>query len=464
MPEGHGAVGVARRWRNRPLTGPWSCARATNDSQTDGVSLDGGETVNRVAVGAMSFGLIVGTTQPVAATVSFTPSLSLSERYTTNLFLTSGGYGDLATYVSPGAVVGYHDRRLDAAVSYLGSWEYYLRTPEQNRNSQSILADGQVRSLSRLLSGLTLHFSLGVMRTAGLPAYSFDDLAVDTGEGVGVSRLDTIRTRGRIAVRYTTSRRSSVVLAYATIMSRYDRFDAESIAEDLDIPGTDVIQAQDSVERDVDLTVEYVWTPRTTWSFVAERTFIQVDPNVPTEPFGDTSVTTRVTPGAEYRVNAAVNLTAHAGVMIFNVEDAVGAEQTITESAGDFNVTWEEGGTRAGLDYVREAGTGGGLAGATTISDRARLRVARTLKVSSAIFSHVGYSRTIPATAEGEEDFQIVSYEFRVGYEALIRKWLSASLAYQYFRQRSEGIDADLSEQLVQLTLTATGSTWRGLR
>lgn len=452
-------VDPAEEERGSPASGDRRDVSATTTCWSGGGDQgDDGETVNRVAVGAVSVGLIIGSAQSADA-VNLTASLSVSERYTTNLFLTTEAYGAFATFVSPGGVLAYQNRHLDTAVTYLGTWEYYVSNPRENRNSHSLIWDGRLHSFSRALSGLGVLVSVGAIRTAGLPAFAFDDAVLDTGEGVRVSRLDTIRMRSRVAVDYTWSRRSSVALSYATILTRYARIDPESIEAETGIPVGEVIQPQDSITQDFDVIGRYVWRARTTWSIVLSRVVTRVDPPENTTGGPVESSSNRVAPGFEYRISSSLNVAAHAGIMVF--------DDGVTDTTGDLTLAWEKGGDRASVDYTRETGTGGGLASGLTVSDRARLRMARRWGVGSSIFSHFAYAQTVPAPVPGAETRQLVSYEFRLGYEAMVLRWMTTSITYQYFQQESDDITAEsasVKEHLLHLTVTVGSPTWRTMR
>lgn len=454
MPQVNGAAGPACRMMNDSLIGPWGWRNGTDGGQEDRYCADGGDTVNLMAVGAVSLGLIVGAAEPAVAVLAVTPSLSVTERYTTNVFLTAEPYGDFATFVSPGALLRFHNRSLETSVSYVGRWEYYVRAPRRNRNSQMVLADGHSRWLDRAVPGLAVRFSAAIIRTAGLPAFSVDEGVVDTSEGVSVSRLDTVRTRGSVVLDYAISKRSSISLANSIVGTRYAQVDASRLAADLGVPVADIAQPKNSVVRDGAATLRYEWSARTTWSVVASRMSRRVDPprNQPLAPSRIVSAT-RVTPGFDYELTPALTVTAHAGLILI--------EDDLLHRAGDFAVVWEGDGVGAGVDYVRRTGTGGGLTGDITVSDRARARVSRRWTLVSSTFASLGYSRTLPATETAVSDFQIVSYAFHVGYVTMIRKGLTAELTYLYFDQRSEGIEVSTNRHIVGLTLSAVAPSWR---
>jgi hypothetical protein len=113
------------------------------------------------------------------------------------------------------------------------------------------------------------------------------------------------------------------------------------------------------------------------------------------------------------------------------------------------------------LQYTRGAGTGGGLSGAVTVSERVIGRLAKNWGERTTGYAQLGWSRSVSTSTSS---LRISSYETGAGLDRALLPRLGGGVSYSYFNQRSQGGPGEAERHLFMATLTATGSPWRLLR
>jgi hypothetical protein len=97
-------------------------------------------------------------------------SLSVSERYTNNLYLSrTDPIGDLSTTVAPRVDLRFDERAISGGVRYQATGVWYRQRRDQNRWSQQGEADAALTALGRAVRGLDVRLSLQPRELPGLP-------------------------------------------------------------------------------------------------------------------------------------------------------------------------------------------------------------------------------------------------------------------------------------------------------
>jgi hypothetical protein len=383
------------------------------------------------------------------AALSLTPSLSVSEQYTDNLLLSqTSKVGDLATFVSPRLSLEYAGRSVVWGGGYQGTAEYYRQRPDENRYSQTATANLRVPWLTHALRGIDLRLSGSFIRTSELQAYSFTQPLGESNEGIRVPRVDTRRTRVEMTVDYPWSQRTTAALSSSLQTTRYGQ-----IADQGSPSGT--VQLQDSTVSDGAIRLRHQWSATTTLTADSgvSVTVFDVPEAGPLGPGPDHIRTQRLTAGAEYSISSTTTVNGSGGVTW--VEDD---QSRFTANLGVRRV-FATG--NLVLQYTRGAGTGGGLSGAVTVSERVIGRLAKNWGERTTGYAQLGWSRSVSTSTSS---LRISSYETGAGLDRALLPRLGGGVSYSYFNPRSQGGPGEAERHLFMATLTATGSPWRLLR
>ena len=95
--------------------------------------------------------LLLACTQAKAADSSFTPSLTVSEEYTDNVYASTNKRSDFITSILPGFAATYKAPLWDWSLGYSFAYHYYARNSETNDNNHNINATGLVKIIDEKL-------------------------------------------------------------------------------------------------------------------------------------------------------------------------------------------------------------------------------------------------------------------------------------------------------------------------
>jgi hypothetical protein len=118
--------------------------------------------------------------------------------------------------------------------------------------------------------------------------------------------------------------------------------------------------------------------------------------------------------------------------------------------------------TRVGANvrYIRGIGSGGGLAASSTLSDLVAATASWTVSKDVSASAALAYGHNISIPDRGQLD--IVTYEGATGVSMSLKPWLRAGLRYSYLAQEARALaGSDGEKNVVMLTVTATGPSWR---
>ncbi len=365
------------------------------------------------------------------ASVTLTPSLALSERYSDNFFFSpQNPEGDFTTIIAPAVDLTIANQDVSLSTRYHGGAEFSARHPETDLYSQALDFGLDLPVLSRQIEGMQVRVIETTTYTPELPAFSLSNEAQEANEGIQTSRTDTFRNRAGIAVTYPWSHLFSTIFSYTNLLTRY-RGDT----------------LQDFMVHEMKVLSAYQQSPRTRWVVgygVAKADYARSD-NVFAQ---------QVTGGVKHLITHAISIDGELGVSAVRDESAhaiadIGAQKSLRSGS-------------VSLRYSRAIGTGGGLVSSATLNHRVSGKIAWDVAKNTSASVDAAYGKNVSLSQGG---LDIFSYEAGASIDVLWLSWLKGSLTYSYFSQDAAGVvGTDGKRNLILLTLTATGSSWRVIK
>jgi hypothetical protein len=357
------------------------------------------------------------------ASVTFTPSISIGERYNDNLlFSGTDKKSDFATLISPAGIFTYEGKQLTLSCGYDGTGEFYLYNKDFNRYSQN----ASISLFTQTFKELDVRLTESVTYTPELPAFSFDTVR-ESNEGIQLARTDTLRNRATLAVSYNWFPEVNMALSYTNTITSYE---APAL--------------QDSIVHDTSLQMGYQWSARTRW-MISYRNGITIYDR------GNDIITHQFSIGTGHQMNNTLSLNGNLGIILYEGESR--------ELTTDISImkSYESGSMTLG--YTRGEGTGGGLAATATINQSLSGRITERLGNNTSAYMQLAYGRNESVSVR---TLQISSYNGSVGINTKLLSWLDGSITYSYFKQDAEGATgSDGERNLAMITLTATSLPWR---
>lgn len=357
------------------------------------------------------------------ASVTFTPSISIGERYNDNLlFSGTDKKSDFATLISPAGMLTYEGKQLTLSCGYEGTGEFYLYNKDFNRYSQN----ASISLFTQTFKELDVRLTESVTHTPELPAFSFDTVR-ESNEGIQLARGDTLRNRATLAVSYNWFPEVNMAFSYTNMITSYE---APAL--------------QDSTVHDTSLQMGYQRSARTRW-MISYRNGATVYDR------GNDIITHQFSIGTGHQMNNTLLLNGNLGIVLYEGESReLTADISVIKSYESGNIT---------LGYTRGAGTGGGLAATATINQHLSGRITERLGNNTSAYMQLAYGRNESVSAR---TLQISSYNGSVGINTKLLSWLDGSITYSYLKQDTEDTTGtDGERNLVMFTLTATSLPWR---
>ena len=357
------------------------------------------------------------------ASVTFTPSISTGERYNDNL-LFSGTVqkSDFATIITPSGMFTYEGKQLTLSCRYEGTGEFYLDNKDFNKYSQN----ASINLFTQTFKELDVRLTESVTYTPELSAFSFDT-GRESNEGIQLARGDTLRNRAALAVNYNWFPQVNMAFSYTNIITSYE---APAL--------------QDSIVHDTSLQMGYQWSAKTRW-MISYRNGAAIYDR------GSDIITHQISIGTKHQLNNTLSLNGNLGIVSYEGESR--------ELTADINImkSYESGSMTLG--YTRSAGTGGGLAAASTINQNLSGKITEKLGNNTSAYMQLAYGQNESVSAG---TLQISSYTGSVGINTKLLSWLDGIITYSYFKQDAEGVTGtDGERNLAMITLTATSLPWR---
>ena len=358
------------------------------------------------------------------ASVTFTPSISIGERYNDNL-LFSGTVqkSDFATIISPAGMFTYEGKQLTLSCRYEGTGEFYLYNKDFNKYSQN----ASLSLFTQTFKELDVRLTESVTYTPELSPFSFDTVR-ESNEGIQLARGDTLRNRAALAVSYNWFPEVNMALSYTNIITSYE---APAL--------------QDSAVHNTSLQMGYQWSARTRWMISYRNNAVIYDR-------GNDIITHQFSIGTGHQsMNNTLSLNGNLGIVLYEGESR--------ELTADISImkSYESGSIFLG--YTRGVGTGGGLAAASTINQNLSGRITEKLGNNTSAYMQLAYGRNESVSVR---TLQISSYNGSVGINTKLLSWLDGIITYSYFKQDAEGVTGtDGERNLAMITLTAASLPWR---
>jgi hypothetical protein len=267
-----------------------------------------------------------------------------------------------------------------------------------------------------------------------LPAFSLgpEETAGESNQGIQIPRTTTFRNSAEASVTYGWSPRVRTTLSYENVITRY--------AGDL----------QDELINSGDLETSYQYSPRSDLSLALGVSDQEYE--------GAGSVTSwDATVHGGHRLTTSVTLDGRVGGAVVKADapDAPRSRFFVFDIEGTRSLET----LNMRVSYERAIGSGAGLIASATI--REQLTGGATWSVSRTVAANIdlAWARN---EAVSDESFSIYTYAGTMGASIGFTEWLGGSASYSYLTQRAQGpAGPDGSRNLVMLTLTATGPSWR---
>ena len=357
------------------------------------------------------------------ASVTFTPSISIGERYNDNLvFSGTDKKSDFATLITPSGMFTYEGKQITLSCRYEGTGEFYLDNKDFNKYSQN----ASINLFTQTFKELDVRLTESVTYTPEMPAFSFDT-ARESNEGIQLARGDTLRNRASLAVSYDWFPQLNMELSYTNIITSYE---APAL--------------EDSIAHNTSLQMGYQWSAKTRW-MISYRNGVAIYDR------GSDIITHQISTGAGHQLNNTLSLNGNLGIVLYEGESR--------ELTADINIMKSYESRSLTLGYTRSAGTGGGLSATSTISQNLSGWITEKLGNNTSAYIQLAYGRNESVSTRTQ---QISSYNGSVGINTKLLSWLDGSITYTYFKQDAEGATGtDGERNLAMITLTAALLPWR---
>jgi len=384
-----------------------------------------------------AFGISL-TALPAWADLKFTPSLTVSERYDSNITFTSGGTNhDFITSVSPGLSANYRGRPLEASLAGSLSLASYAEHSEFNYAAASGTLSVDLNQLvGRLDKRARLQVAGSVSYTPELPAFvsavaGFNPFAT----GIQPQRVRTFSYTLLATGGYSLTSRVGLTGTYSYAF--------------LNFGGTVGAPAETALLRTTSQAVgvgpEVKLTPVDTLSL--QFLYQKADYGSGVAPGYHTE---GVTVGYTHIFSPQLTGSVSAGAVKITPSDRVVPAATVT-------VSWNEKNTTTSLSYTRSVTPSFVIAAGPLESNLVSLSVGHRLTELLTASASVSYARSSsPSATTGNLSFDSYSTEFGLSHP--ITRWISASFSYSHshFSQGFTTATSSFDRDAVVFSLTAS--------
>lgn len=364
------------------------------------------------------------------AAVTVTPALTVSERYSDNLFFSdTDRRSELTTFVEPTVALVTDTQWLTLSATYIGQGAYHRVAHEANGYSHGLAFALDLPILSRQTRRTEVRVSENMTYTQEFPAFAAGEGGqnVESNEGIQIPRSKTFRNRAGIEILHSLYQTVRTSIRYDHLLTRYEA------------------GLQDAVVHSAGVGASYQHSQRVGYS-VSVGVAVQEFEGVGRVTHGTGSA------GLSYRVSQTVSVDSQVGIA--KIADGttyttmiLGAQKSVARAG-------------ASVRYIRQIGGGGGLVASSTLSDRVAATASWTVSKDVTASAALAYGHNISIPDRGQLD--IVTYEGATGVSMSLKSWLRAGLRYSYLAQKARArAGSDGERNMVMLTVTATGPAWR---
>jgi predicted porin len=333
-----------------------------------------------------------------------TPSILIDEAYTDNVFLDNNfKRSDFITSFTPGLLLGFRTPDFGLGVGYVFTSEIYAKETE--------LTD----ALARWGASVAAFYNLTPQLRLDFEAGYFED---DNTTGSGIAGVSTGRTKSRGAaaspmLTWQFDPLTTIQLRAAWYTQKFDQDQFTNVA----LSKYDTYTISPTISRKI--------TPSLTGTFQYQYLFSNVANGQDTEY-------NLILPGIYYQIAPDLSVTLSVGPQI------VTKGQTGTTAAAQFSLTkgftWGSIGLNASRSQTPTGGVGGS---AETINAGLSATITNLVLPGLTLGLSPSYTNSAGSGTLGTTS----SINLQVLATYPVTRWMAAFLAYNYFRQRTNGTD-----------------------
>lgn len=393
----------------------------------------------------LSAGLgILLTAIPALADLQFVPSLTISERYDSNVLFTSNRNNeDFVTSVTPALTANYRGRLLEATLSGGGSYSSYAKHSDFNYASATgALSVNLTPLVGRLDRRARLQVSQSVFYTPELPTFLAPNSTSSSPFAIGIQpqRARTFQYTSAVSGGYALTRRVDLAAGYSYSFLNFGSTVAVPAQQALFRTTSQSANAGPGIKlTTVDtLSVQYVYT--------------KADFNGGAVPGFHTQGGIL---GLTHSFSPQLTASIAGGATVISPSNRVAPLAT-------FTVSWKEKNTTTTFSFSRSVSPSFLIAATALESNVAVLAVTHQLTGRLSATADVNYARStsaasVTATTPGS-DLLFESYGTNLILSYSFRRWLAGSFTYSHFRAK-QGLSNSTStfdRDVVMLALTAS--------
>jgi hypothetical protein len=393
-----------------------------------------------VAVGLLS------TAAPCFADLTFVPSLTVSERYDSNVLFTSDRNNeDFITSVSPSISATYRGRPLEATLTGTGSFSAYAKHSDLNYASATgALSVNLTPLVARLDKRARLQLSQSVFYTPELPTFLASNSAGSSPFATGIQpqRAQTFQYTSSVSAGYALTSRVDFSAGYSYSFLNFGSTEGGP-------PQTTLFRTtSQSVNAGPDIKLTRVDT------LSLQYLYQKTDFNGGAVPGFHTQ---GGTVGLTHIFSPQLTGTIAAGATVISQSDRVAPLARLS-------VSWSERNTTTTFSFTRAVTPSFTIAATALETNLVALAVSHSLTGRLSAGVGVNYARSSSTSATSatsgspDSDLLFESYAADLSLNYLILRWLRGSFSYSHYRfnQGFSNSTSTFDRDVVMLALTAS--------
>ena len=402
-----------------------------------------------VPLGIVTFGIVVGLLAapiPALAELRFTPSLTVSERYDSNVLFISGGSDkdDFVTIVSPAISATYKGRPLEGTLSAgLGVSSYAKHSDLNYVSAFGTLALDLTQLVKRLDNRARLQISDSVYYTPELPAFVTNTVGLNPfATGIQPQRTRSLTNTLSVTGGYTLSSRVELNAGYS--YSTLDFGNTIGAPPQTGAPGQTSLFG--TTIHSVNAGPDVILT--TTDTLNLQALYSNTDFNGGAGSFQ----TEGGTVGLTHSFSPQLTGTIAGGATLIIPSDRIAPLASLS-------VSWRERNTTMTFSFSRSVSPSFSIQATALESNLVSLVVTHGFTERLTGIAAANYARSSSATTTSSGlnlTFDSYGADFSLKYS--IRRWLYGTLAYSHyhFNQGFSDATSSFSRDLVTISLTAS--------
>ena len=361
------------------------------------------------------------------ASLTLTPSLSISEQYNDNfLFLGDHREEDLNTTIGSGLILTYSNPYFIMGAHYRAGAAVSRKIAEGNRYTQYLNFNIALPFLSRKYRGVDIRITETSDFTPEIPAKPLGGPA-ERAFTTTLGRIDTFRNTASIGLSYSGIPRWVTDFNYRNLIVQYE--------------GNPLItRLEDSMSHHIDMSEAYTLSSRTRFNILYGIVVNEFE-------FRDGFTEQRMTVGGEHRFNSRLFMSGSiGGSFLTGNTTALVSEIGLTNKIEKADLK---------LGYVRRVTTGEGVITTATLGQTVSAETSYPVTAQTSLAFTVDYTHTntlLDAIAT-----KTVSNGVTGVLTTRFLPWLSGSASYAYFNLKETGLRTlDATRNTITFSLTAS--------